>query len=169
VNPVCPTRENKAQKQRIVENMRPRRKLAGNTAHNRMLMEEVQSVKDIGASMAALLSSEPDSRYLTPQEYQDKFKQMAALFTLMSSTPPEVNGPASVAAASTLNSEKPNKLVRIEAPVREVSFQDVAKLTLAHSPQVASMQPEKQHTEEGGVKGLTPANILKEVSDHSPM
>ena len=74
-------------------------KLAEHAVQNRMLEEKVQSLKEVGASMAALLSVRPDSQDLTPQEYQDKFKQMAALFTSMSSNPPGGNGTASVAAA----------------------------------------------------------------------
>ena len=65
-----------------------------------MLKEKLQSIKDAGAYMAMLLSGGPDSWNLTPHEYQDKFKQMADLFTLMSSNSPEVNCIVRVAAAS---------------------------------------------------------------------
>ena len=55
-----------------------------------MLVEGVQLLKEmktIGASMVVVLSSGPDYCDLTPEEYQDKFKQMAALSNTMSSNP----------------------------------------------------------------------------------
>ena len=84
VNPDCSIRKKEAHKQRVVENVLLKGKLDDNTAHDRMLMVEVQSLKGVWASMAVLLSGVSDSRDLTLQEYQDKFKQMAALFTTRS-------------------------------------------------------------------------------------
>ena len=54
-----------------MENTLLKGKLADNAVHTHMLMEEVQSLKEvetIGEYMTVLLSGGPDSRDLTPQK-----------------------------------------------------------------------------------------------------
>jgi hypothetical protein len=45
----------------VAENIIMKGKLADNDAQTRLLEDKVQSLKDIGASIAALISSGPDS------------------------------------------------------------------------------------------------------------
>lgn len=71
--------------------------------------------------MTDLRSGGPGSCNPTPDDCQDKFKQMDFFFTTMSSNPPEVNCPAAVTTALSLHSKEPKKSVNIEAPVHEVS------------------------------------------------
>ena len=93
---------------------------------------------------------------------------MAALFTLISSNLSEINDPVIVAVSLTLNSKKPNTLVSIKAPVHGVLLKDAAGLTFVPPPQVMTVQLKKQQAKLDKVKGLTPANFLREMSDHSP-
>ena len=73
--------------------------------------------------MTILLSCGPDSCNLTPEDYQDKFKQMAVLFTRMSPNPPKVNYPAAVTTTLSLYSKEPMKFVNTKAHVHGVSTQ----------------------------------------------
>ena len=105
---------------------------------------------------------------LTPHEYQDKFKQMADHFTLMSSNSPEVNNAAGV-AASALNNKKASKPVSSGEPVCGVCLQDAAEVTFISPSQVTTVQPETRQAETVEVNGLTPANLLNQMSRHSSM
>ena len=111
-------------------------KLADNYAQTRVLDDKVKFLKDIGASMAALLSSGPDYQDMTPQDYQDNMKTMADLFNLLSSRSLEADNPATVAAASTSDRRKPNKSVSTKAPACVAFSHDVAAATLIPPPQV---------------------------------
>ena len=49
------------------------------------------------------------------------------------------------------------------------SLQDTAKFTSIPPPPATLVQPEKQQAEADEVNGLTPANLLNQMSGHSPM
>ena len=89
--------------------------------------------------MAALLSDGPDSCNLTPENYHDKFKQIAALFTTLSSIPPEATSLAAVATALSLHSKEPKTSVNIEAPIHGCA----AGSSSVPPPQVTPAQSEK--------------------------
>jgi hypothetical protein len=160
VNPGCPTRKKEEHRQHVVQNTILKGKLVDNNAHTRLLEGKFWSLKDIGASMAALLSSGPDSQDATQRDYQDKIKKMADLFNMLPSNLPEVAGPVVVATASTLDNREPNKSVCITAPACGASSRDAAALASIPSPKVNTVQPGNQRAEAGKVSNLTPSNLL---------
>ena len=77
VNPDFPIRKKEAHKKRLMENAVMKGNLADNKVHNRQLEDQIQSLTEISAPMAALLDNSDD---VTAQVFQDKMKKPAENF-----------------------------------------------------------------------------------------
>ena len=77
VNPDNPIRKQEEHNKRMMKTVVMKDKLADNDLHTRHLEDQVQSLMEISASMAALLDISDDA---TSQEFQDKMRKMAENF-----------------------------------------------------------------------------------------
>jgi hypothetical protein len=153
VNPHCHIRKQEEHKKRMVENTILRGKVANNDVQICVLEDNIQSLKDIRAPIAALLDSRPNSHDVVYQDFQDKIKNMSDLFNNFSLSSPDAPDPAP-------------KSVHIEVPAREISSHDAAVLTLTSPLEVTLVQRGKQQAKAGNMSGLNPSNLSNQISTH---
>ena len=115
----------------MVENTILRGKVANNDVQICVLEDNVQSLKDIRAPIAALLDSRPNSHDVVYQDFQDKINNMSDLFNNFSLSSPDVPVPDP-------------KSVHIKVPPWGASSRGVAASTSTPPLQVTPAQPGKQ-------------------------
>ena len=91
MDPDCPVRKKEEHKKRLMENAVMMGKLATTEVHTQQLEEQIQSLMEMSASMAALLSNSYDANR---QAFQDKIKELVANFNKHPSSPIDTQAPA---------------------------------------------------------------------------
>jgi hypothetical protein len=137
----------------MMENAVLQGKVADNDVQTHVLEDQVQSLKEIGVSVTALLGRSHD---VISQDFQNKMKKMAANFKNHSLRSPDTQVPAP-------------KSVLIKVPAQGTPTHDTAASTPSPPHKVTPVQLGKQQGEASKVSDINPSFFPDQMSAHRHM
>ena len=122
-------------------------KLADSKSYNQQLDEQIQSLTESSASMAALLDNSDD---VASEAFQDKRKKLAANFNRQFSSPIDARSPTC-------------RSIQIEVLAQVTPIDNTATITSTSLPQVILAQPGNQRANTGEVGNVSPSNLSDQM------